>query len=172
MGEWRYSFTFLDPRTRWWMVTFTPRPLYPQRTSTRYPLDRRLGGPHSRSGRCWVENSLLPAPWINPVTCRYTGSIPFLFTFNYTSVFTVYSLNHINILTDGCPFNSPSVLDAFCCVCFNFPVIVLRTGGLNTLEHDIRVFTASVCTAGSPLYSGHENRYCFPIYDSICSTKF
>jgi len=32
--------------TRWrWAVNFTPRPLYPQ-----YPLDRKLGGPQSRSG--------------------------------------------------------------------------------------------------------------------------
>jgi hypothetical protein len=27
------------------MVSFTPRPLYPQGNRPRYPLDRRLGGP-------------------------------------------------------------------------------------------------------------------------------
>jgi hypothetical protein len=32
------------------VVGFTPRPLYPQRKSPRYPLDRRLGEPQSRSG--------------------------------------------------------------------------------------------------------------------------
>jgi len=32
------------------MVSFTPLPLYPQGTSPWYPLDRRLGGPQSRSG--------------------------------------------------------------------------------------------------------------------------
>jgi hypothetical protein len=32
-------------------MSFTPRPLYPQGKSPRYPLDRRLGGPQSRSGR-------------------------------------------------------------------------------------------------------------------------
>jgi hypothetical protein len=38
----------LDPRTSW---SFTPQPLYPRGRSPHYPLDRRLGGPHSRSGR-------------------------------------------------------------------------------------------------------------------------
>jgi hypothetical protein len=31
----------------------------------RYPLDRRLGGPHSRSGRCEDEKNLLPLPESN-----------------------------------------------------------------------------------------------------------
>jgi len=31
-------------------VTFTPRPLYPRDKCHRYLLDRRLGGPQSRSG--------------------------------------------------------------------------------------------------------------------------
>jgi hypothetical protein len=31
MGEWRYSSTVLDIGTRWrWVVSFTPRPLYPR----------------------------------------------------------------------------------------------------------------------------------------------
>jgi len=38
------------------MVSFTPRPLYPQGKSSCYPLDRRLGGPQNRSGRgCTVR---------------------------------------------------------------------------------------------------------------------
>jgi hypothetical protein len=42
----------VDLGTRWrWVVSFTPRPLYPQGRSPWYPLDRRLGGPQSRSGR-------------------------------------------------------------------------------------------------------------------------
>jgi hypothetical protein len=37
---------FLDIGTSWrWVVSFTPRPLYPRGKSPRYPLDRRLGGP-------------------------------------------------------------------------------------------------------------------------------
>jgi len=50
-----------------WVVSFTPRPLYPGK-SHRYPLDRRTGGPQSWSGRdgekrkksynspCWKSN--------------------------------------------------------------------------------------------------------------------
>jgi hypothetical protein len=46
----------LDLCTRWKSaVSFTPRPLYPPGKSPWYPLDRRLGGPQSRSGRCGEE---------------------------------------------------------------------------------------------------------------------
>jgi hypothetical protein len=38
---------------RMWVVSFTPRPLYP-----RHPLDRRLGGPQSRSGRGGEEKKI------------------------------------------------------------------------------------------------------------------
>jgi hypothetical protein len=54
----------LDLGTRWvWVVRFTPQPLYSQGKSPCYPLDRRLGGPQSRSewryinlvfGRQWI----------------------------------------------------------------------------------------------------------------------
>jgi hypothetical protein len=33
------------------VVSFMPRPLYPQGKSHFYPLDRRLGGPQNRPGR-------------------------------------------------------------------------------------------------------------------------
>jgi hypothetical protein len=39
------------------VVSFTTRPLYSQGKSSWYPLDRRLGGPQSRSGRGGEENS-------------------------------------------------------------------------------------------------------------------
>jgi hypothetical protein len=53
-----------------------PRPLHPQEKSPYYPLDRRLGGPQSRSGRGGEkENSqALPGfetPLIQPVAQRY-----------------------------------------------------------------------------------------------------
>jgi hypothetical protein len=49
---------FLDLGTSWrWVVSFTSRPLYPQRKSPVTPLDRRLGWPKSWSGHCG-ENSL------------------------------------------------------------------------------------------------------------------
>jgi hypothetical protein len=43
-----------------------PRPLYLQRKSPWYPLDRRLGGPQSRSGRCGEEKNSQPPPGIEP----------------------------------------------------------------------------------------------------------
>jgi hypothetical protein len=39
------------------VVSFTTRPLYPQGKSPWYPLDRRLGGPQSRSGRGGEEKN-------------------------------------------------------------------------------------------------------------------
>jgi len=42
----------LNLGARWrWVVSFTHRPLYPRGKNPRYPLDRTLGGPQSRSGR-------------------------------------------------------------------------------------------------------------------------
>jgi hypothetical protein len=42
---------FLDLCTSWrWVVSFTPLTPYSRENSPRYPLDRRLGGPQSRSG--------------------------------------------------------------------------------------------------------------------------
>jgi hypothetical protein len=47
---------FLDLSTSWtWMVSFTPRMVYPQD-----PLDRRLGGPQSQSGQHGEEKILDP----------------------------------------------------------------------------------------------------------------
>ena len=42
------------------VINFTPQPLYP-REECRYPLNRRLGGPQSLSGR-WEQKNLLPLP--------------------------------------------------------------------------------------------------------------
>jgi hypothetical protein len=47
-----------------WVVSFTPRQLYPQGKSPWYPLDRSLGGPQSRFGRGGEEkNSQLLWHW-------------------------------------------------------------------------------------------------------------
>jgi hypothetical protein len=48
------------------VVSFTPPPLYPQGNSPWYPLDRRLGGPQSRSGRRSEEKNSQPPPGIEP----------------------------------------------------------------------------------------------------------
>jgi hypothetical protein len=52
---------FLDLFTSWrWVVKITPRPLYPWERATRYPLDKRLGEPRSRSVRFGEEKILYP----------------------------------------------------------------------------------------------------------------
>jgi hypothetical protein len=44
---------------RWWVFNLMPRPLYP-RKEQRHPLNRRLGGPQSRSGRFVEEKVCCP----------------------------------------------------------------------------------------------------------------
>jgi hypothetical protein len=51
---------------RRWVVSFTPRPLYHQGKRPWYPLDRRLGGPQSRSGRGGEEKNSQPLPGLEP----------------------------------------------------------------------------------------------------------
>jgi hypothetical protein len=69
-GVWRSGCIdphFLDLGTSWrWVVSFRPRPLYPRGNSPRYALDRRLGAPQSRSGRCGEEKILDPTETWNP----------------------------------------------------------------------------------------------------------
>jgi hypothetical protein len=67
----------LDLGTRWrWVVSFTPRPLYPQGKSPLYPLDRRLGGPQSLSGRSGEEKNTQPPPGIEPRSSDRPGRNP------------------------------------------------------------------------------------------------
>jgi len=55
-GEEVYLHTFFDLGTRWrWVVSFTPRQLYPQGKSPWYPLDSWIGS--------WVD----PRPGLNAV---------------------------------------------------------------------------------------------------------
>jgi hypothetical protein len=65
MEEWRYSSTILGFGTGWrWVVSFTPRPLYPQGNRPRYPLDRMLGldaVEKRKSLHCRESNSGRPA---------------------------------------------------------------------------------------------------------------
>jgi hypothetical protein len=68
----------IDLGTIWkCVVRFTPRPLYPLGKSPRYPLDRRLGGRQSWSGRGGEEKNSqsllgLELPIIQPVPEPYT----------------------------------------------------------------------------------------------------
>jgi hypothetical protein len=62
------------------VVSFTPRPLYPQGKELYYSLDRRLGCSQSRSGRDGEEKNSQPlprleTPIIQPVTHRYTSGL-------------------------------------------------------------------------------------------------
>jgi hypothetical protein len=52
MGEWKYNSTFL------YLVSFTVRPLYSRGKSLQYTLNRKLGGPQSRSGPCGEEREI------------------------------------------------------------------------------------------------------------------
>jgi hypothetical protein len=84
MGEWMYRPTFSWLGTSWkWVISFTPRPLYTQGRSPRYPLDRRLGGPQSQSGQYGDVKILAstrtrtPTPWPfsqSLYRLRYPGS--------------------------------------------------------------------------------------------------
>jgi hypothetical protein len=57
----------LDLGTRWgWAVNLTPQPLYSEGKCPWYPLDRRLSGPQSRSGRDGEEKNSQPPLGIEP----------------------------------------------------------------------------------------------------------
>jgi hypothetical protein len=57
----------LNHDSRWgWVISFTPRSLYPRKESLCYPLDRRPGGAQSRSGRGGEEKTSLPLLGIEP----------------------------------------------------------------------------------------------------------
>jgi hypothetical protein len=73
------------------VVSFTPRPLYPQGKSPCYPLDRRLGVPQSRSGRSGEEKNSQPLPEfeppiIQPVAQPYTTELSRLLAIEYANV--------------------------------------------------------------------------------------
>jgi hypothetical protein len=59
--------------TRWRWSTSRPDRFTP-RMELQYPLNRRLGGPHGRSGRFWRRENLLSLPEfeVQPVASRYT----------------------------------------------------------------------------------------------------
>jgi hypothetical protein len=63
-----------------WVVSFTPRPLYPQRKSPSYSLDRRPDGPQSRSEHGGEEKNSHPVlgfepPIVQPLAQRYTTEL-------------------------------------------------------------------------------------------------
>jgi hypothetical protein len=80
LGSGRIAPFIIDLGTIWrWVVIFRPRPPYSQGKSPRYPLDRRMGGPHNRYGRSVKRK--IPSlrresnpdyPIVQPTTSRYT----------------------------------------------------------------------------------------------------
>jgi hypothetical protein len=73
---------FLDHGTRWkWVANFTPLPLY--------PLDRRLGEPQNRSGRCEEKNIAKSNP-------GRPASSPFVHLLSYITILSmVVRINNI-----------------------------------------------------------------------------
>jgi hypothetical protein len=80
MKEWMYRSAFSWPRHNWrWVVSFTARPFYPRGKSPRFPLDRRLGWPKSRSGRRGVQKILCsPLKFDRPTKQKVTCFMLFL----------------------------------------------------------------------------------------------
>jgi hypothetical protein len=85
LWEWKYTPTHFWPRhlTEVCGQLHTPAALPPGKEPF-YPLDRRLSGPQSRSGRGSEENSFQPVPGleppiIQPVAQRYTTELSRLF---------------------------------------------------------------------------------------------
>jgi hypothetical protein len=85
-GSGGIALRILNVGTRWgWEVNFTPQPLYTQGNSPQVPLERRLSGPRSRSGRGGEEREeslplpgiepRSPNPWLGHIT-DWTTSVP------------------------------------------------------------------------------------------------
>jgi hypothetical protein len=102
LNEWGRRYIdahFLVLSTSWrWVVSFTPLLLYPRGKGPRYPLDRRLIGPQSRSGRFGEEKILDPTRLelrpsvVQPVASSYPGFPPTLTTRNYAGRVCVFSV--------------------------------------------------------------------------------
>jgi hypothetical protein len=98
-GSWDIAPCVLHLGTRCrWVISFTPRPLYLQRKSPWYPLDRRLDGPQSRSGRCGEEKNFQALPGLEPsiiqlVAQRYTTELSRLLLHLYTDTICVFPPN-------------------------------------------------------------------------------
>jgi hypothetical protein len=81
----------LDLGTRLrWVVSFTPRLLYPKGKRPWYPLDRRPGAPQSLSGRGGEENNSQSLPGVEPAIIQtiaqcYTTELSRLLLFFWTS---------------------------------------------------------------------------------------
>jgi hypothetical protein len=127
----------LNIGTGWrWVVSFTPRPLYPQEKSPWYPLDRRLGGTQNRTGCGGGEKNSQPLPGleppvIQPVAQRYTTELSRLqFWNNQYKIKLISSDNTSDLYSGGITWLwsvAPAIIiEGFWCFSSVFPKQMLR----------------------------------------------
>jgi hypothetical protein len=80
----------LDFGTRCEWSASRPPPFYSQGKSPCYPLDRRLGGPQSRSGSGGIEKNSQPLPGLEPPIIQPVAQ-------RYTTVLCMWESNKINL---------------------------------------------------------------------------
>jgi hypothetical protein len=127
--------------TRWrWVVSFTPRSLYPQGKSPWYPSDRRLGGPQSRTGRGSEEKNFWPLPGIEPpiiepVAQRYTTELSRLLhiclycanLFLTGSPLRSSTYLHFIIYLMNCTLTCISRISSLLCLVLFYPNVIYNT---------------------------------------------
>jgi hypothetical protein len=98
LGEWRYSptrsLTSALDGSEW--LTSRPGRFIPHGKSPWYPLDRRLAGPQSRSGRDGEEKNSQPPPGIEPRSSGRPSHSQSLYRLNYPD--SIMSLSARNFL--------------------------------------------------------------------------
>jgi hypothetical protein len=100
-ANWCIDLHFLDLCTSWsWAVSFMPRPLYRRGKSPQYPLDRRLGGPLSRSGRREEEKMAIPTTLSRLLGPSKGVSTKILETFLASRIWAIHDLLATHSPTD------------------------------------------------------------------------
>jgi hypothetical protein len=80
----------LDVGTSWrWVVSFTPRSLYPWEKSPRYPLDRRLGRPQTT----WRGEPIFPLPGLELQELRHPARSQSLYRLRNPGSYYLYVLD-------------------------------------------------------------------------------
>jgi hypothetical protein len=96
----------LNLGTTWtWVVTFTPRPLYPRVESPRCPYDKKLGGRQNRYGRCGEEKKSYHCPSRELNTGRPARSLVTILT-ELPRLYTFKSETNPLVSTTTCPLRS------------------------------------------------------------------
>jgi hypothetical protein len=74
-----------------------PAALHPREKDPRYPLDRRLGGPQSRSGRRGLKKNPLPLSGIEPRSPDRPARSQTLYCLSYRGSYTVRTFPNLLI---------------------------------------------------------------------------